>query len=128
MLRTAHAKHENHCRGQSFLCVKHTLQKSPRYEMSMYKNQTLKQDALVIGLVGTAHAVSHFSHLLLASLFPWLKVAFDLSYAELGLLMTVFFIVSGFGQALAGFVVDKVGARTVLFAGIGCMGVAALAM
>lgn len=94
----------------------------------MHKEQTLKQDARLIGLVGAAHAVSHFSHLLLASLFPWLKVAFDLSYAELGLLMTVFFIVSGFGQALAGFVVDKVGARTVLFAGVGCMGVAALVM
>ncbi|NMM38466.1 MAG: MFS transporter [Glaciimonas sp.] len=94
----------------------------------MLKNQTLRQDAQVIGLVGIAHAVSHFSHLLLASLFPWLKVAFDLSYAELGFLMTVFFIVSGVGQAVAGFVVDKVGARTVLFAGIGCMGVAALVM
>ncbi|MEO8599994.1 MAG: MFS transporter, partial [bacterium] len=48
----------------------------------MHKEHTFKQDARVTGLVGTAHAVSHFSHLLLASLFPWLKVAFDLSYAE----------------------------------------------
>ena len=30
----------------------------------------LKQDAAVIGLVGLAHATSHFSHLLLAPLFP----------------------------------------------------------
>lgn len=94
----------------------------------MNEEQTLRQDAQVIGLVGTAHGVSHFSQLLLASLFPWLKVAFDLSYAELGFLMTVFFIVSGIGQALAGFVVDKVGARTVLFSGMACVGVAALAM
>lgn len=96
--------------------------------MSALSNNTLRQDAQVIGLVATAHGVSHFSQLLLASLFPWLKLAFDLSYAELGLLMTVFFIVSGIGQALAGFVVDKVGARTVLFGGLGCLGVAALAM
>ena len=31
----------------------------------------LRQDATVIGLVGLAHAVSHFSQLLLAPLFPW---------------------------------------------------------
>lgn len=96
--------------------------------MSNLSSNTLRQDAQVIGLVATAHGVSHFSQLLLASLFPWLKLAFDLSYAELGFLMTVFFIVSGIGQALAGFVVDKVGARTVLFGGLACLGVAALAM
>lgn len=96
--------------------------------MSTLSTNTLHQDAQVIGLVGTAHGVSHFSQLLLAALFPWLKEAFNLSYAELGFLMTVFFVVSGIGQALAGFVVDKVGARTVLFAGLACLGTAALAM
>ncbi|MES3025213.1 MAG: MFS transporter [Pseudomonadota bacterium] len=87
---------------------------------------SLRQDARVIGLVGLAHGVSHFFHLILAALFPWLKVAFDLSYAELGLLMTSFFVVSGACQALAGFVVDKIGARRVLFAGLGLLGLAAL--
>jgi MFS family permease len=86
----------------------------------------LRQDAHVIGLVGLAHGISHFFHLILAPLFPWLKDAFALSYAELGLLMTMFFVVSGIGQALAGFVVDRIGARTVLFAGIGLLGLAAL--
>ena len=89
---------------------------------------SFRQDAHVIGLVGLAHGVSHFFHLILAPLFPWLKDAFSLSYAELGLLMTVFFIVSGIGQALAGFVVDRVGARAVLFFGIACLGVSALAL
>jgi MFS family permease len=87
---------------------------------------SLRQDAKVIGLVGLAHGVSHFFHLILAALFPWLKVAFNLSYAELGLLVTMFFVISGVGQALAGFVVDRVGARAVLFFGIGMLGVAAL--
>ncbi|MBW8722705.1 MAG: MFS transporter, partial [Polaromonas sp.] len=36
-----------------------------------------KQDASVIGLVGTAHMISHFSQLLLAPLFPWLKEEFS---------------------------------------------------
>jgi MFS family permease len=88
----------------------------------------LKQDARVIGLVGLAHGVSHFYHLILAALFPWLKPAFNLSYAELALLMTVFFVVSGIGQALAGFVVDRVGARRVLFGGMALLGVAALVL
>lgn len=89
-------------------------------------SSVFRRDAQVISLVGLAHAVSHFFHLILAPLFPWLKVEFSLSYAELGLLMTVFFAISGMGQALAGFVVDRVGARSVLFAGISCLGLAAL--
>lgn len=87
---------------------------------------TLRQDARVIGLVGLAHGTSHFYHLILAALFPWLKPAFGLSYAQLGLLMTVFFVVSGVGQALAGFVVDRVGARRVLFFGMTMLGISAL--
>ena len=87
---------------------------------------SLRQDARVIGLVGVSHGVSHFFHLILAGLFPWLKTAFALSYAELGLLMTVFFVVSGIGQALSGFIVDRVGARRVLFSGHALLGIAAL--
>ncbi len=90
------------------------------------EQSTLRQDARVIALVGIAHGVSHFYHLILAALFPWLKVAFALSYAELGLLMTMFFVVSGVGQALAGFVVDRVGARRVLFSGLALLGLSAL--
>jgi MFS family permease len=85
----------------------------------------LKQDASVIGLVGMAHLISHFSQLLLAPLFPWLKTEFNASYAELGFLMTVFFVVSCAVQAASGFVVDKFGPRPVLFAGLALIGVAA---
>jgi MFS family permease len=87
----------------------------------------LREDAAVIGLVGLAHASSHFSHLLLAPLFPVFMKEFGLSFAELGLLTTVFFAISGTGQALSGFLVDRVGARPVLFASIGCFFMAALA-
>lgn len=89
-------------------------------------SNTLRQDARVIGLVGLAHGTSHFYHLILAALISWLKPAFQLSYTELGLLMTVFFVVSGIGQALAGFVVDRFGARAVLFFGIAMLGLSAL--
>jgi MFS family permease len=92
------------------------------------ENNTLRQDARVIGLVGLAHGTSHFYHLILAALIPWLKPAFNLSYTELGLLMTVFFVVSGIGQALAGFVVDRFGARAVLCFGISMLGVSAIVL
>jgi MFS family permease len=85
----------------------------------------LKQDASVIGLVGAAHLISHFSQLLLAPLFPWLKTEFNVSYAELGFLMTVFFVVSCAVQAASGFVVDKFGPRPVLYAGLALIGVSA---
>ncbi|MGH6640821.1 MAG: MFS transporter [Polaromonas sp.] len=86
----------------------------------------LRIDASIIGLVGLAHLISHFSQLLLAPLFPWLKDAFNVSYAELGFLMTIFFVVSCAVQALSGFVVDRFGPRPILFAGLTLLGIAAL--
>jgi predicted MFS family arabinose efflux permease len=86
-----------------------------------------RRDYLVIGVVGFAHGTSHFFHLMIPPLFPWLMRDFGFSFTEVGLLMTVFFVVSGIGQALAGFVVDRHGARPVLTAGIAllaCSGVA----
>ncbi len=83
-----------------------------------------RQDAALIGLVGTAHLISHFSQLLLAPLFPWLKEVFNASYAELGLLMSIFFVVSCIVQALSGFLVDRFGPRPVLFAGLTLLGAA----
>ena len=85
-----------------------------------------RQDAGTIALVGMAHSISHFSQLLLAPLFPWLKDAFAVSYAELGLLMSVFFVVSCAVQALSGFVVDKRGPLPVLMGGLGLIALAAL--
>jgi MFS transporter, FSR family, fosmidomycin resistance protein len=87
----------------------------------------LRQDARTISLVGLAHGTSHFFHMLLPPLFPWLISDFSLNYSQLGLLVSVFFIISGVGQALAGFLVDRVGARPVLFAALGCFVAAALA-
>ena len=85
----------------------------------------LRKDATVIGLVGMAHLISHFSQLLLAPLFPWLKDEFGVGYAELGLLMSIFFVVSCVVQALSGFIVDRFGPRPVLFIGLSLLGAAA---
>ena len=86
---------------------------------------TLRDDAVLMALVGLAHSVSHFSQLLLAPLFPWLKQAFDVSYAELGLLMSIFFVISCIVQTLSGFVVDRFGPRPVLFGGLTLLALAA---
>jgi len=67
---------------------------------------SLRSDARCIGLIGFAHAGSHFFQLILPPLFPWLMREFDLSFTEVGAVMTLFFVISGFGQALAGFAVD----------------------
>ena len=83
-------------------------------------------DVRVIGLISLAHGSSHFFHLILPPMFPWLRDAFALSYAELGLLMSVFFVISCVAQASSGFLVDRIGARPVLFGGVGLLVLAAL--
>ncbi len=77
-----------------------------------------RDDATVIGLIGLGHGVSHFSQLVLAPLFPWLKTEFAVSYTELGFLLTIFFTVSCTVQTLSGFVVDRIGPRPVLLGGL----------
>ena len=83
-------------------------------------------DVRVIALISLAHGSSHFFHLVLPPMFPWLRDAFALSYAELGLLMSIFFVVSCVVQASSGFLVDHIGARPVLFAGVGLLALAAI--
>jgi MFS transporter, FSR family, fosmidomycin resistance protein len=85
-------------------------------------------DVRVISLLSLAHGSSHFFHLILPPLFPWLKAEFALSYAELGLLMSVFFVVSCIVQAASGFLVDRIGARPVLFVGVGLLALSALVL
>jgi len=81
-----------------------------------------RRDATVILLVAFAHGTSHFFHLMLPPLFPWFMRDYSLSYTQVGALMTIFFAVSGTGQALAGFLVDRWGAHRVL-----CLGLSLLA-
>lgn len=84
------------------------------------------RDWKVIALIGLLHGGSHFYQLVLPSLYLSLNRDFGYSFAELGFLATVFFVVSGFGQASSGFVVDHLGARPVLRFGLACMVASAL--
>lgn len=81
-------------------------------------------DFRVIGLIGAGHLISHFLQLALPPLFPILRTELDVSWAALGAISSVFYGVSAVAQAVAGFVVDRLGARRVLLAGMTLMGVA----
>jgi MFS transporter, FSR family, fosmidomycin resistance protein len=86
----------------------------------------LRHDAEVIGLVGFAHLLSHFLQLILAPLFPLLKDEFGVGYAALGLMVSVMYTVSGISQTMAGFIVDRYGARRVLLFGMATFSLALL--
>src|SRR5882672_1325490 len=96
--------------------------------MSQVLTDAVAADVEVIGLIGLAHGTSHFFHLLLPPLFPFLMRDFALSFTQVGFLMTIFFLVSGIGQALAGFVVDRHGGRPVLFFGIATLSLSAVVL
>ena len=79
-----------------------------------------RRDWKLILLIGVAHASSHFFQLVLPSLYVSLGNEFGLDFARLGLLVSTFYVVSGIGQASSGFVVDRIGARPVLWFGLTC--------
>lgn len=80
--------------------------------------ESFRRDVRVIGLVGLAHAASHFFQLALPPLFPFLRAEFDVSWTLLGALVGVFYAASALTQFGAGFAVDRLGARPVLLGGL----------
>ncbi len=87
-----------------------------------------RREIEVISLVSFGHGVSHFFHLLIPPLFPWLMADFDLSFTKVGTTTALFFLVSGVGQAISGFIVDHLGARRVLFVGMALFVAAAVTL
>ena len=80
--------------------------------------ESFRRDARVIGVVSLAHGVSHFLQLALPPLFPLLRTEFDVSWTLLGFVAGVFYVASGIVQFVAGFLVDRLGARPVLLGGM----------
>ena len=87
-----------------------------------------RSDTLVIGLTGLAHLLSHFYQIALAPLFPLLRDEFGVSYTALGLIVSLFYGVSGVCQAFVGILVDRYGADRLLLFGITTMATAVLLM
>jgi MFS transporter, FSR family, fosmidomycin resistance protein len=80
-----------------------------------------KSDLPVISLIALAHGTSHFFQLIVAPLFPLIKEELGVSYAALGFAIALFYTLSAIFQPLAGFVVDRFGARGVLLGGVGLL-------
>ncbi|MDB5601261.1 MAG: Fosmidomycin resistance protein [Xanthobacteraceae bacterium] len=72
----------------------------------------------LIGSISAAHFVSHYYFLLLPPLFLFVRDEYQVSYTELGLALTAFNVASAVLQTPAGFLIDRVGPRAILIAGL----------
>lgn len=77
-----------------------------------------RADARVISLITIGHSVSHFNQLVMPPLFLLMRDDMGLSFTELGLLMTMMYVVSAAMQTPSGFLVDRIGGRKVLIGGL----------
>lgn len=85
------------------------------------------RDAKIIGLVSGAHFVSHVYMLVLPPLFAFVRADYAVSYAELGIAIAAFNVVSLLFQPPAGFLADRFGARRLLIGGLFLSGVGVIA-
>jgi MFS family permease len=78
--------------------------------------------------VSSAHLISHFYIMVLPVLLPLLKDGLGVSFLDLGLALTTFNVTTGLTQAPMGFLVDRLGPRPVLIAGLLLGGLAFLSL
>lgn len=71
-----------------------------------------------IWLLTVAHAVNEFYSVALPPILPFLVVGFDITYAQAGGLVTVYYLVYSAFQLPAGVLADRVGKRPVLSGGM----------
>ncbi len=72
----------------------------------------------VVGAVSAAHFVSHYYQLVLAPLLPFVRDEYHVTYTQIGLVLATFNVVTAALQTPAGFLVDRLGARALLVAGL----------
>ena len=77
----------------------------------------LDRDAKIIGLVCFPHMMSHFYYTTVPPMFGALMAAFAIDEFEVAAVITAFALAAGIGQTPIGFLVDRIGSRTVLICG-----------
>ena len=87
-------------------------------ESATTQPRSVSQQWMVIWLVGAGHFISHFYVLCLPPLFLLMGPDLRASNAELGFILTCFFIAVAAVQMPVGMLVDRIGARRVLCVGI----------
>ncbi len=86
------------------------------------------REVATISAVGVAHFTSHFLQLAFAPLFVVMRADLGVSYTELGLILTLFYLASSGGQVLAGVLVDRFGADRLLLGGMALQAAAVAAL
>jgi MFS family permease len=76
------------------------------------------RDTKVIALIAVAHFVSHVHVMLLPPILGQVREAFGVSYTQIALALTAFNVASALLQTPAGFLVDRIGPRLMLTAGL----------
>jgi len=77
-----------------------------------------RREIHVVGLVGTAHLLSHLYMLALVPLYPLIQPEIGTTWTGIGAAITVFAVVTGVLQTPVGFLVDRIGGRFVLIGGL----------
>ncbi len=82
------------------------------------------REVRAIAIVSAAHFVNHFQYLVIPPLFPLLKAELGIGFVELGFALTVSAVMSVVAQLPVGFLVDRLGSRMMLIAGLAVSGLA----
>jgi MFS transporter, FSR family, fosmidomycin resistance protein len=88
------------------------------------KRDNKGREARAVAVVSAAHFVNHFQYLVVPPLFPLLKAQLGIGFVELGLALTISAIMSVVAQLPIGFLVDRIGSRRMLVAGLAVSGFA----
>ena len=86
--------------------------------MSAIAAAPLERDVRVISLIGVAHGASHYYQLAFVTMLLIVREKAGLSFTDVGALGAIYYGVSGVWQTLAGFAVDRFGARPILAVGL----------
>ena len=81
-------------------------------------SSTFSRDTRVLGLICTGHFMSHYSQLVLPPLFYLMHKDLGISFAALGLTITLINASGAIAQLPIGFLVDRFGAKLILIMGL----------